>query len=493
MLQRFEVPRSHRRTRRLVHATVYVLLEIEKILTLRTIILVILCAGVLTRCQFVFAPVTLPATATPSIVAVVDVPATPYPTHTPRPTYTPTPTITVAPLAPTATLMPLTPGQREQLFDQVWTVVRNNYVYDDYNGLDWDAIRATFAPRVSVATTPEDFYQVLRAMIIALDDDHSWFESPQDVVAAQGRFHGHLEYGGIGAIMRVVAEGWLVTQLAREGPAAEAGLQPRDIVLAIDGVAVPQIIANQGAEALHVVRGPPGSRIKLTVRSVKGTTRQIEIIRRAIPASAFQQVEVERLPATQIGVLRIGTFNIDSLDQHVQFNLEQLVADEPLAGLIIDVRGNNGGRLDYMLKTLALFVDGGMIGSQRGRFFSADLVVPTGMTLPALAEVPLVVLIDPETISAAEMFTAGLQVLGRAQVVGMPSAGNTENLRAHEFFDGSRLWLAELAYHLPDGTMIEGQGIMPDQVVDVEWWHFAPADDPQLQAAVAELQRALAW
>ncbi len=460
---------------------------------MRTIILVILCVGVLTCCQFVFAPITLPPTATPSVAVIVDVPATPRPMSTSRSTHTPTPTITVAPLAPTATLMPLTLDQRAQLFDQVWTIVRDNYVYDDYNGLDWDAIHATFAPRVSAAMTTEKFYQVLRDMISTLDDDHSWFESPQDVAAAQGRFHGHLEYGGIGATLRVVAEGWLIMQLAREGPAAEAGLQPRDIVLAIDGVSVPQLIATWGASALQVVRGPPGSRIELTVRSAEGTTRQIEVIRRAIPASAFQQVEVERLPGTQIGVLRIGTFNIDRLDQHVQFHLEQLVADEPLSGLIIDVRGNSGGRVDYMLKTLALFVDGGMIGSQRGRFFRADLVVPTGMTLPALAEVPLVVLIDPETISAAEMFTAGLQVLGRARVVGMTSAGNTENLRAHEFFDGSRLWLAELSYYLPNGTMIEGHGIMPDQFVDVEWWHFAPTDDPQIQAAVAELQRALAW
>ncbi len=468
-------------------------LEYREIPTLRTVMLFILCASMLICCQGVVVPITLPATVTPSVAVIVTVPPTPRPTHTPRSTYTPTPTITVPPLAPTATLMPLTPGQREQLFDQVWTVVRDNYVYDNYNGLDWDAIHAMFAPRVSAATTPEDFYQVLRDMIIKLNDDHSWFESPQDVVAAQGRFDGHLEYGGIGAMMRVVDEGWLVTQLAREGPAEKAGLQRRDIVLAVDGVAVPQLIAGRGAGALHAVRGLPGSRIKLTVRSAEGTTRQIEVTRRAIPASSFQQVEVERLPTSQIGVLRISTFNIDRLDQHVQFNLEQLVADEPLAGLIIDVRGNNGGRLDYMLKTLALFVDGGIIGSQRGRFFRADLVVPTGMTLSALAEVPLVVLIDPETISAAEIFTAGLQVLGRAQVVGMPSAGNTENLRAHEFFDGSRLWLAELAYHLPDGTIIEGQGIIPDLIVDGEWWRFAPADDPQIQAAVAELQSVLVW
>jgi C-terminal processing protease CtpA/Prc len=101
--------------------------------------------------------------------------------------------------------------------------------------------------------------------------------------------------------------------------------------------------------------------------------------------------------------------------------------------------------------------------------------------------VPILVLVGPDTVSAAEMFAAGMQVLGRARVVGVPSAGNTENLYSYSFDDGSRMLLATVAYRLPDGALIEGSGVQPDTVVDVDWWRYPPDQDPQLLAALAEI------
>ena len=114
--------------------------------------------------------------------------------------------------------------------------------------------------------------------------------------------------------------------------------------------------------------------------------------------------------------------------------------------------------------------------------------IPKGQTIPALDGVPIVVLVGDQTVSAAEMFAAGIRVRGRARIVGVPSAGNTENLLAHDLPDGSRLWLAEYAYYLPDGSLLEGQGVQPDRTVDVEWWRFDPPADPQVQAALSELK-----
>jgi carboxyl-terminal processing protease len=103
--------------------------------------------------------------------------------------------------------------------------------------------------------------------------------------------------------------------------------------------------------------------------------------------------------------------------------------------------------------------------------------------------VPLVVLVGPDSASAAEMFAAGMQVLGRARIVGLPSAGNTENLYGHTFDDGSRLLIASVAYNLPDGTLIEGRGVIPDRTVDAEWWRYPAERDPQVLAAVEEIGR----
>jgi C-terminal processing protease CtpA/Prc len=140
------------------------------------------------------------------------------------------------------------------------------------------------------------------------------------------------------------------------------------------------------------------------------------------------------------------------------------------------------------MNTIGLFVDGGSIGYSKGPNRRYDLNVPIGQMIEALAKVPIVVLTSEGTVSAGEMFASGMQTLGRAKIVGLPSAGNTENLLAQDFDDGSRIWLAELVFYRPDDTIIEGKGVQPDQVVQADWWQFDIADDPQVRAAIALLQ-----
>lgn len=455
---------------------------------IRSITLAVLLAALFSAC----APA---ASQTSAPVAQMPTPTPPesrtsVPTLMPTPTLTPSPTATFVPLEPTATLAPLALAEREQIFDQVWTLVRDNYVYADYGGLDWNAVREEFAPRVAAAATTADFYGMLREMILRLGDEHSRFESPQEVAQEQALFNGDLNYGGIGAIVRTVEAGGLIVGLADGGPAAEAGLQPRDLIMAINGIPFTDTTAFGPEGPIGAVRGEPGSTVQLTVRSIGSAPRQVLVTRRAIPASAFPDIEAHRLPGTQIGLVQIYTFNAENLDRRMRERLEGLTRDVPLDGLIVDVRSNSGGRVDLLLNTLALFVDGGSIGSQSGRAMLSELTIPGDQVLSQLVDVPMVVLISSETVSAAEMFAAGLQTLGRAQIVGTPSAGNTENLRPHTFADGSRLWLAELTYRLPDGSLIEGRGVLPDREVDAEWWNYELARDPQIRAAIEELRAA---
>jgi C-terminal processing protease CtpA/Prc len=229
--------------------------------------------------------------------------------------------------------------------------------------------------------------------------------------------------------------------------------------------------------------------VTLTVRSPGETPREVTLTRRTIPANAFPPVEARRLPGGSVGLITIGTFFSEGVDQQVRQQIERLAQEGPLDGLILDLRDNGGGYIHLMLQTLALFVDGGLIGSSgRGAGAGRPIEIPGGATLPELAQLPVVVLIGPDTASAAEMFAAGMQLGGRARIVGEASSGNVENLVQHSFSDGSRLWLAELAYRLPDGTPIEGRGVLPNRVVQAEWWRYPPESDPQLLAALEELE-----
>jgi len=422
-------------------------------------------------------PTAAPASRTPSATATFT------PTPTPSPTPAP-PTPTPVPLDPTPTLAPVSAELRTEIFEQVWTTVRDTYVYEDYRGVDWERARIEFAPRVAAAADPETFYALMRELIALLDDEHSRFESPQEVAAQEAEYRGEYRYGGIGAQIRPVEEGGLITALVPDGPAARAGILPRDIILAVNGIPFTDSAAFGPDGPIGAVRGAPGASVRLTVRTGQQAPREVEVQREVINADAFNQVRVTTLPGRAIGYVEIPSFYVEGVDEKVRTGVEQLLARGPLEGLILDVRANSGGYVHLMLQTVALFQDGGSIGSTRGRNVNEEQKVPAGKTIAGIERVPVVVLIGPDTASAAEMFAGGLQALGRAMVVGMPSAGNTENLYSYDYADGSRLLLATVGYRLPDGTLIEGRGILPDKVLDVEWWRFPIENDPQVNVAL---------
>ncbi|MBP1464108.1 PDZ domain-containing protein [Candidatus Chloroploca sp. M-50] len=457
---------------------------------LRSIMLLLIILGLLAGCTQVPWAALNPTPVPPSPVPpspMATLQPSPEPTSTPRPTATPLPSPTFEPLPPTPTLAPVGAASRLQIFERTWELVRDNYVYEDYRGVDWDEVRRSFTPRVAAAEEPEAFYALMRELIDLLDDDHSRFESPQEVAAQQAEFRGELRYGGIGAQIRTLDEGGLITGTAPDGPAERAGIQLNDLIVAVNGIPFTNTDAFGPDGPIGTVRGEPGTPVTLTIRTSNEAPREVIVIRETVAMDAFNQVRGRFLPDLPVGVVTIPSFYVDELDTKVRIAIEELQAAQPLAGLIIDVRENAGGYVHLMRNTVALFHDGGSIGSTAGRTTSEEQRIPQGKTIPGLEDVPVAILIGSGSASATEMFAAGMQVLGRARIVGEPSAGNTENLYGYNFDDGSRLLLAQVAYRLPDGTLIEERGVIPDRLVEVDWWRYPPDDDPQLRAAVEEL------
>lgn len=429
----------------------------------------------------------------PSPVASVELAPTPTLLASPLPSPQPTPSPdfrnTEPVLTATPTLVPLSAEERTQLFDDVWTYVRDNYVYTDFRGNDWQAISDELRPLALQASTTEEFYGHVIAMIERLGDQHSRFDTPQDVAADEARAEGNRSYVGIGVVIRDGSDGGVVVRVATASPAEEVGLLPRDLIVAVNGIPFTDTERFGAYGPRGVIRAATDTPVILTIQRGQEPLRDVSLRSRVIASDALPTVEASIVPGTQVGLLLIDDFQLDNLDVLIKKSLDDLADRGPLDGLIIDVRTNLGGYVYQMENAIAFFSDGGVIGSTSGRSSKQEISIPEGQLHPDFVNLPVVVLISDETASAAEMFASGMQTLKRATIIGMPSAGNTENLIGHDLFDGSRVWLAEYIFERPDGSIIEDRGVQPDQLVDSEWWRYTPEGDPQIQAAIEAIQR----
>ena len=134
-----------------------------------------------------------PASATPTATLTL----TPTPTFTPSPSATPSPSPTTA---PTPSAMQL------RVFEKLWGLVRERYIYPDFNGLDWDAVHEEYGQKIKGGLTSEAFYAAMDEMIFRLGDEHSVFLSPEMVKAEDAEFAGENDYVGIGVITTLVTE-----------------------------------------------------------------------------------------------------------------------------------------------------------------------------------------------------------------------------------------------------------------------------------------------
>jgi carboxyl-terminal processing protease len=415
---------------------------------------------------------------------------TPTPTSgrlipTPRrsPTARVTRTATATPArdgSPTPTLMPI--SARRAIFEEVWQTVEDNYIYEDFNGVDWSEIHDEYELKVLAVSSAPEFYDLISAMVAELGDEHSRYLSPLEAEEEDDLMQGTTNYVGIGILATREDTAMTVVYVFPGSPAEEAGLKRRDRITAIDGE---PIVDAQNAPSK--IRGPEGTTVTLTIRSPGETSRDVEVERRTITG----QIEPSghRLASNpEIGYLIIPDLFLEEMDQLVESELRDLLRGEPLEGLVIDVRGNGGGLRTVMRNILGHFITGNA-GTFYTKTENRPFNIPKGRLYDQLEPVPVVVLIDGGTESAAEWLAGAIQAKDRAKVVGVTSAGNTETVYPYDLTDGSRLWVAQESFKLPDGTALEGRGVVPDVEVDLDWSAFSEEKDPHIMEAVKLLKQ----
>jgi carboxyl-terminal processing protease len=433
---------------------------------------VVITASLLTEETSIVVPVNAqPPTETEPQNEIISTPtslatATPQKSPSVIPTASPTQTSTAAPLPSV-----LAVDERLLIFEEVWRTVASNYLYEDFRGVDWDEMYELYQPQIKDSETSEQFYSLIGEMIDQLDDQHSRFLPPSNTNIQDASTIGYDASVGIGVVTQPKADGAFIQWVYPDSPAARADLRPRDRIIAVNG----RPYNPQDGD----LQGPDGTTVRLNVIRPGDKPRDVVLIRQEIQGRISPYYR--RFP-DDIGYVMVPTLWVNDMDEQVSGALTELMAEGRLRGLILDLRGNGGGWSKVLSGILGHFVRG-----QVGTFISPNGMRPLVIEPaagPDLRGIPVVVLIDSGTASYAELIAAILQNEMGALAVGTPSAGNTETIYAYTLRDGSRLWLAQESFKLQNGQNLEGLGVQPDSLIDIDWTHYSEEDDPQLLEAL---------
>ncbi|HEY5666369.1 MAG TPA: S41 family peptidase [Gammaproteobacteria bacterium] len=264
-------------------------------------------------------------------------------------------------------------------------------------------------------------------------------------------------YTGVGLDIDVRDGKVMVIAPLEDTPAAKAGIQPGDVVVAIDDVA----IDSEGLEAaVERMRGRPGTEVRLDVsRESEMELLSFSLTRAPIHVNT---VRSEYLPGGY-GYIRVTGFS-DSTLAELDAAAEQLTRNGDLQGLVLDLRDNPGGVLDAAIGVADRFLDDGLIvrGSGRIRQARFEQYAEPGDTLEA---VPLAVLINRGSASGSEIVAGALKDHSRAELIGQRSYGKGSVQSVVPLGEGSALKLTTAHYLTPHGTTINGRGIEPDVMV----------------------------
>lgn len=268
------------------------------------------------------------------------------------------------------------------------------------------------------------------------------------------------DFGGLG--MEVSMEDGLVKIVSPidDTPAKKAGIQAGDLVIKLDEH---RVKGKTLMEAIKLMRGKPGTKIKLTIlREGESKPLVLELTRAIIKTTSVKQ----KLLTDNIGYLRISQFQLRTGDDLLKGIKKLEVENEkPLNGLVLDLRNNPGGVLRAAVDVSDAFLNEGLIVYTEGRLKRSKISFDAEKG-DAMHGMPIVVLINEGSASASEIVAGALQDHKRALIVGRTTFGKGSVQTLMPLNNGGAIKLTTARYYTPDGNSIQAEGIEPDIVID---------------------------
>ena len=389
------------------------------------------------------------------------------------------------PLAVTAEMDVDFAKEKVEVFQQAWTYQRDTFFDPGFNGVDWNAVREQYLPRVRGAATSDELRRILSLMVGELNASHLGISAPGGAQPSVGRLglrFDRAEYEGTGRFR--------ITDVLPLGPAAVGrSVKTGDYLLAVDGTALngrtnlDALLAHKVGRRVVLSLSPSadgGGKRDVVVRPVNVTTEKGLLYREWVERN---RAYVEKASGGRLGYVHMVDMGAASLAQlHVDLDAENHARE----GVVVDIRNNNGGFVNVY--AIDVFSRRGYLTMRhRGR-----QAAPARPVLGQRAmEAPTVLVTNQHSLSDAEDFTEGYRTLGLGKVVGEPTAGwiiYTWNVR---LIDGSSFRLPQTLVTASDGSPMEMHPRPVDVRVTRPIGEGLSGKDSQLDAAVAELLKSI--
>jgi carboxyl-terminal processing protease len=342
----------------------------------------------------------------------------------------------------------------------------------------WDMLQAKH-PDVGKLDQLDLVYGAIKGMTDAIGDQNTMFFTPEDAQKFNDDISG--SFSGIGAEIGIRDGQLIIIAPLKDSPAEKAGLKAEDKVLAIDGVSTAGISAEEGAKKM---RGAAGTTIVLKV-SREGVLDGLDI------SIVRDNIEVPTIDTSMIGgdgnIFYIQIYNFNSnLSTLFRKAMIEFKLKKP-EGVVLDLRNNPGGFLDKAVDLAGWFLEKGQVVVVE-RFASGSERVLEADGNSSLKDVPVVVLVNGGSASASEIIAGALRVNRGVQLVGETTFGKGTVQQLEGLSDNSALKVTVANWLLPDRTLIEESGLVPNYVIGLTDEDILAGKDPQLDKAIEVLE-----
>ncbi|MBI2623866.1 MAG: S41 family peptidase [Candidatus Liptonbacteria bacterium] len=340
----------------------------------------------------------------------------------------------------------------------------------------WETIDEMYLKAKDVKSS-DRVHGAVSGLVGALNDPYSLFLKPGDSTQFEDDIRGN--FGGVGAELGIRKNQLLIIAPLKNTPASRAGLRGGDAILRVNSTSTEGISID---EAVRMIRGKEGTEVKLMIaRDTWEKPREIKLTRERITVPTLDS----EMKDGDIAYIQLYSFNGNAGSLFYQAVAE--ASTRGVRGLVLDLRNNPGGYLEAAVNLAGWFLSRGtLVVSEEGRTGIMDQLRANGNA--ALAEFPVVVLINEGSASAAEILAGALRDNRRIKLIGTQSFGKGTVQQLTDLRDGSSLKLTIAHWVLPSGTVLEGKGLVPDIEVKLTDEDIEKKRDPQLEKAIEVLK-----